>query len=233
MKKLAIMQPYFLPYIGYFQLLAAVDRFVVLDDVNLIRRGWVNRNRLLLDGAAHTFTVPLRGASQNRLICEMELDDGQDWREKLLRTFRHAYGKAPCYEQVQPLLERVVGYPSKRLDEYLLHSIREIASYLSLSTEIVGSSSIYGNAELKGQGRILDICRQEGADVYINPIGGVDLYDPDSFRARGMELRFLRSGPLAYAQGKGEHVPWLSIIDVLMFNEPDVARRYLGGIDLV
>lgn len=227
------MQPYFLPYIGYFQLLAAADKFVVLDDVNLIRRGWVNRNRLLLDGAAHTFTVPLRGASQNRLICEMKLDEEQDWREKLLRTFRHAYGKAPCYAQVWPLLERVVGYPSKRLDEYLLHSIREIASYLSLSTEIVGSSSIYGNAGLKGQDRILDICRQEGADVYINPIGGVDLYDYDSFRARGMELRFLRSRPLAYAQGKDEHVPWLSVIDVLMFNEPDVARRYLGEIDLV
>lgn len=233
MKRLAIMQPYFLPYIGYFQLLAAVDKFVVLDDVNLIRRGWVNRNRLLLGGAAHTFTVPLCGASQNRLICEMELDESQDWRERLLRTFRHAYGKAPCYAQVWPLLERVVGYPAKRLDEYLLYSIREIANHLLLPTKIEGSSRIYGNTQLKAQDRILDICRQEGAEVYVNPIGGVDLYGRDSFRARGIELRFLRSRPLAYAQGKGEHVPWLSIIDVLMYNEPDVVRRYLGEADLV
>lgn len=231
--KLAIMQPYFLPYIGYFQLLAAVDKFVVLDDVNYINRGWINRNRLLLNGVAHTFTVPLRGASQNRLICEIELDDAQGWREKLLRTLRQAYRRAPCYVQVSALLESIINYPSLQLDEFLLNSIREVACYLSLEVEIVASSRIYRNTHLKGQERILDICRQEQASIYINPIGGVDLYDRANFLEQGTQLYFLRSRPISYSQGKGEHVPWLSILDVLMFNEPSAVRRLLTEKDLV
>ncbi len=233
MKTIAIMQPYFLPYIGYFQLMAAVDKFVVFDDVSFINRGWINRNRLLLNGAAHTFTVPLRGASQNRLIFEVELDDSQVWREKLLRTIRHTYGKAPGYAQVMPLLERIITYSSNRLDEYLLNSLREVASYLSLSVEIVSSSRIYGNAGLKGQERILDICRQERADTYINPIGGIDLYEREVFSTRNIALKFLHSRPIEYRQEKYEHVSWLSMVDVLMFNELEVVRRYLIEIDLV
>lgn len=233
MKTIAIMQPYFLPYIGYFQLMAAVDKFVVFDDVNFINRGWINRNRLLLNGGAHTFTVPLRGASQNRLICEIELDDDPGWREKLLRTIRQAYGRAPCYVQVSALLKDLINYPSIRLDEFLLNSLREIVRYLSLEVEIVGTSRIYENAHLKGQERIFDICRQERASVYINPIGGVDLYDRASFSERELSLNFLRSRPVSYSQGKGEHVAWLSIMDVLMFNEPTAVRRLLTEMDLV
>jgi len=227
MKTIAIMQPYFLPYIGYFQLMAAADKFVVFDDVNYINRGWINRNRLLLNGAAHTFSVPLLGASQNKLICEIELDDNQSWREKLLRTIRQAYGKAPCYAQTYPLMESLINYPSIRLDEFLLNSLREVVRYLSLDVKIVSSSRIYNNAHLKGQDRILDICRQEQSSTYINPIGGVDLYDRDSFSKQDIQLNFLRSNQISYSQGKGEHVPWLSIMDVLMFNEPDTVRRLL------
>lgn len=233
MKSIAIMQPYFLPYIGYFQLIAAVDKFVVFDDVNFINRGWINKNRLLLNGVAHTFTVPLRAASQNRLICEIELDDDQGWREKFLRTIRQAYGKAPCYAKVSALLESLINYPSIRLDEFLLNSIREVVRYLALEVEIVSTSRIYKNANLKGQERILDICRQERANIYINPIGGVDLYDRASFLKQDLSLYFLHSRPIGYSQGKGEHVAWLSIMDVLMFNEPTAVRRLLSEIDLV
>jgi len=233
MKTIAIMQPYFLPYIGYFQLLAAVDKFVVLDDVNYINRGWVNRNRLLLNGVAHTFTVPLRDSSQNRLICDIELVNEQSWRDKLMRTIKQAYGQAPCYSQVSALLECLVNYPTVRLDEFLLNSIREIVHYLSLEVEIVSTSSVYKNAHLKGQERILDICRQERADAYINPIGGVDLYNQASFLEQGIQLYFLRSRPVSYPQGKGKHVPWLSILDVLMFNEPPAIRQLLAEMDLV
>ena len=233
MKSIAIMQPYFLPYMGYFQLMAAVDKFVVFDDVNFINRGWINRNRLLLNGDAHTFTIPLRGASQNRLICEIELDDERDWRGKLLRTIRQAYGRAPCYVQVSALLESLINYPSIRLDEFLLNSIREVVHYLSLEVEIVNTSRIYKNARLKGQERILDICRQEQTDIYINPIGGMDLYDLASFSQQELSLYFLRSRPVSYSQGKGEHVPCLSIMDALMFNEPAGVRQLLTEMDLV
>lgn len=233
MKTIAVMQPYFLPYIGYFQLMAAADKFVLLDDVSFIRRGWINRNRLLLDGVPHTFTVPLRGASQNRLICEIELDGERGWREKRLRTIRQAYGKAPCYARAYSLMENLIHYPSSRLDEFLLNSLREVARYLSLEVEIVSTSRIYENAHLKGQERILDICRQEQAQVYINPIGGVGLYDRARFSQQGLRLNFLRSRPVPYSQGKGEHVAGLSIMDVLMFNEPTAVRRLLAEMDLV
>ncbi|HEU0283312.1 MAG TPA: WbqC family protein [Gallionella sp.] len=232
MRTVAIMQPYFLPYIGYFQLMAAVERFVVFDDVNYINRGWINRNRLLLNGQAHTFTVPLRGASQNKLICDIELADDDDWRDKLLRTVRQAYVKAPCYADVSVLMERIIRHPVRRLDEFLLNSLREIAGYLELPTEIVGSSRTYGNAQLRGQERILDICRQEGAQRYINAIGGEALYERARFNEQGVELKFLRSRPLSYAQGGSEFVPWLSILDVLMFNPRPEARRLLGEMDL-
>lgn len=125
-KRLANMQPYFLPYIGYFQLMAAVDKFVIFDDVNYINRGWINRNCLLMNGKAHTFTVPLRAASQNKLICEIELLDEQHWRDKLLRTMYQAYGKAAYYKQTDGLLERVINYPTTKLDEFLLNSLCEI-----------------------------------------------------------------------------------------------------------
>lgn len=233
MSTVAIMQPYFLPYIGYFQLMAAVDKFVILDDVNYINRGWINRNRLLLNGIAHTFTVPLRGASQNRLICEIELDDSQGWRDRLLRTIQQTYGRAQYYVQTSDLLERIINFPSSRLDEFLLNSIREIASYLSLEVEIVASSRIYRNTYLKGQERILDICQQEQASIYINPIGGVELYDRVNFLQRDIQLFFLRSRQICYNQIKGEHVPWLSILDVLMFNDTSAVRIFLNEVDLI
>ena len=233
MKTIAIMQPYFLPYIGYFQLLAAVDKFVLLDDVNYINRGWVNRNRLLLNGLAYTFTVPLCGASQNKLICDIELVSELKWRDKLTRTIQQAYCQAPCYARVSALIGCLVNYPSVRLDEFLLNSIRQIVNYLSLDVEIVSTSRVYQNKHMKGKDRILDICRQERADVYINAIGGETLYDPGSFLKQGIQLKFLRPRLVSYPQGKGEHIPWLSILDVLMFNEPLAVRQMLAEMDLV
>lgn len=227
------MQPYFLPYIGYFQLIAAVDKFVILDDVNYIHRGWINRNRLLLNGKPHTFTVPLHAASQNKLICDMTLASEQGWRDKLMRTIRQAYGKAPCCDSASTLLERIIFYPAMQLDTYLLNSLQEIVRYLSLDVTIESSSRIYKNTQLKGQERIQDICHQEHAGIYVNPIGGVDLYDRNSFSEQGITLYFLKSHAMSYPQGRGEYVPWLSILDVLMFNEPPVIRQFLTKMDLI
>ncbi len=230
---LAIMQPYLFPYIGYFQLMSAVDRFVVFDDVNYINRGWINRNRILLNGAAYTFTVPLLAASQNRLICEIELVKETIWRDKLLRTLQLAYSKAPFYALTAELLGSIIQFPTQRLDEFLLNSLRELTRYLALDLEIVATSRKYQNSHLKGQERILDICLKEQAAKYINPIGGVELYDKDTFSAKGVELFFLKSRPIDYPQGKAEHIPWLSIIDVLMFNDANSCRQLLLEKDLL
>lgn len=231
--RLAVMQPYFLPYIGYFQLIAAVDKFVVYDDVSYINRGWVNRNRILLNGSPHTFTVPLHRASQNRLICDIDLIGDDFWREKLLRTISQAYAKAPFYEQVSILMEQIIQFPERNLHQYLLNSLNLISGYLSLRTQIISSSRIYNNSQIHGQERILDICRQEGATSYFNAIGGEGLYDRSQFNMQGIELKFLRSRPVSYLQSKKEFVPWLSILDVLMFNSPAQVLRLLNEVDLV
>ncbi|TDP71387.1 WbqC family protein [Roseateles toxinivorans] len=233
-RRVAVMQPYFLPYIGYFQLMSAVDLFVVFDDVNYINRGWINRNRMLVGGGAHLFSVPLSGASQNRLICDIELVADGHWRERLLRTAGQAYARAPMRGRVLPLLERVIQCPAQRLDEFLLHSLQEVAAYLAISTEIRPSSRVYDNTHLKAQDRIIDICKRERAGTYVNAIGGRELYDAAEFARQGLELCFVRPRLEAYAQqGVSEPVPGLSILDVLMNNDVPTVRAMLSQADLV
>lgn len=231
--RLAIMQPYFLPYIGYFQLMAAVDKFVVFDDVHFINRGWINRNRLLLNGSAHTVTVPLRDAGQNRLICDIEIADEQDWRRKILRTVSQVYCKAPNYREAYRLIEHLIHFPTTHLNAFLLNSLRELAQYLSMSVHIVDTSRIYNNRHLKAQARILDICRLERATEYVNSIGGIDLYDKSEFAKHNVKLRFLQSTAAPYPQGTYEHVPNLSIVDVLMYNNAADVRAMLTKVNLV
>ncbi|MBO9636811.1 MAG: WbqC family protein, partial [Siphonobacter aquaeclarae] len=175
--KLAIMQPYLFPYIGYFQLLKTVDKFVLYDDVAFINRGWINRNKVLVNGKEQLFTIPLREASQNKKILEIDIDDTQKWRDKLLKTLQQSYKKAPQYAAVYPVIEEILQTPATRIADLIAVSITLLANYLSISTEIVPSSTIYANQHLKGPERILDICLQEGASEYINPIGGMELYD--------------------------------------------------------
>jgi hypothetical protein len=188
---------------------------------------------MLLNGASHTFTLPLRRASQNKLICEIERDDNQRWREGILRTIHHAYSRAPNYGKVSVLLETIVSYPAILLSEFLVNSLREISCYLSLELDIVNTSRQYQNVELKGQERILDICLQENADCYINPIGGIDLYDRSSFAERSIKLYFLNSRPTNYSQGEQGHIASLSILDVLMFNDVQSVSQLLKERDLV
>lgn len=216
--KLAIMQPYFFPYIGYFQLINAVDKFVVYDDVNYIKRGWVNRNRIALNGEAHLFTVPVLKASQNVCIAHIAVDPDQKWREKLLLTVKHAYKDAPQFKSVFPLVEKVVSYQCFSIGEYASNSITSVLEYLHISATIVPSSAVYCNQNLKGSERILDICKKEGAKMYINPPGGSELYNKQDFEQSGIVLKFINMEPLSYVQQGNEFIANLSIIDVLMFN---------------
>lgn len=217
---IAIMQPYLFPYIGYFQLIQAVDRFVVLDDVNFIKRGWVNRNNLLQAGEPSLFTVPLSGASQNRKISEILVSDEGDWRLKLHKRIVSCYVKAPMFGAVAPLVEKCLDRKGVPIGQMNREAIIDVMGYLGMETEVVPSSSNYGNADMKGQDRILDICARENASHYINPIGGVELYDRATFTAKGMRLSFLRANVAEYPQFGGTFVPGLSMIDVLMFNGP-------------
>lgn len=221
--KLAVMQPYFLPYIGYYQLIAAVDVFVVYDNIKYTKKGWINRNRFLQNGADAMFSLPLKKDSDSLDVVQRELSADFDWA-KLLKQFKGAYSQAPYFAQTFPLLERIVSCEDGNLFRYLHRALVETCSHLGIGTEIQVSSSVPIDHELKSQDKVLALCGALGANTYINAIGGFDLYDKGAFRARGVELKFIKSKPFEYKQFDAPFVPWLSIIDVLMFNPLDVVR---------
>lgn len=211
------MQPYFLPYIGYFQLMAAVDAFVVYDNIKYTKKGWINRNRFLRGGSDVTFTVPLTAGSDHLDVVDREVAPTFD-RERLLQQFRGAYLRAPFFADTFPLLERVVRSPETNLFRYILHSLREVCAHLDLRTPLLISSAVPADHGLRAQDRVLSMCEALGATTYVNPPGGRDLYDAPSFAARGIALEFLTPALAPYAQFDGPFVPALSIVDVLMFN---------------
>jgi hypothetical protein len=233
--KLAIMQPYFFPYIGYFQLLKVIDKFVVYDDVAFIKQGWINRNRILVNGQATYLTVPVKHASSFRPIREIEVDDGPQnrlWPARLLNSIDNAYRRAPEFAHVFPLVEAVLLSGAVGVADLAVRSLLAVARHLDLHPEWVETSSVYANAELTAQDRVLDICRAEGAAEYVNAQGGAALYSTDDFARAGIRLRFIQADPLEYTQFGAPFVPWLSIIDVLMFNSPTAVRELLNRYHL-
>lgn len=220
------MQPYFYPYLGYFQLLHACDTFVFYDDVNYIKNGWINRNRLLLRGEPHYFTVPLAGASPFARIDETRFNAADTrWRRKMVEMFGSAYRRAPQRDAAVGLLQATLALDTDRIGDLARHSVRSVLDYLGLRRTVRESSREYGNAELSGQARVLDICRREGAQTYINAPGGRHLYNEESFRRQGVELRFLGATLPSYDQGGTAFVPGLSILDVVAWcPKADIAR---------
>lgn len=233
---IGIMQPYVFPYIGYFQLIKAVDKFVIYDDVAFINKGWINRNNILVGGKASMFTIPLIGASQNRLIREIEVDNLAMWSKKFLKTIEQSYKKTPFYKEGFSLIEQVFNSPVESISELATASLKETCKYLKIDTEIVESSTVYNNQDLKAQGRILDICLQEKANHYINPIGGMAIYDKQLFADNKILLNFIKAKPVKYKQFNKEEesfVPWLSIIDLLMFCSVEEINEHLNKFELV
>ena len=230
--KVAVMQPYFLPYIGYWQLLKAADAFVLLDDVNFINRGYIARNRILLSGQAHLFSIPLDKPSQNKLIKDIRLNFPRPERDKLLKTIRAAYQKAPYFESVYPLAENLVRHEADGITEYVRHSLSRIMGYLDLPATIFISSDLEKNNDLKGQDRIIDICRNLKADTYLNPPGGRELYDRASFEKSALSLKFLQPGVTPYRQFGDEFVPNLSFLDLMMFNDRPRLKEMLENYTL-
>jgi len=233
MKTIAIMQPYFFPYIGYWQLISAVDRFVIFDDVNYIVGGWVNRNRLLINSKPSYITVPLQHASPNKHICDTLVVSSSIWRDKLTKMVENTYRKTPHFDEVFPVIEQLIRHPSENLADYLAYQLQMLSRFLGISTEFVVTSRIYGNNEIAGQERVLDICKRESATTYINAQGGQKLYDTDAFSSAGIDLRFIFMRPLTYKQRGAEFTPNLSIIDVMMFNSKEkILADFLGNFDL-
>ena len=229
--KLGIMQPYFLPYIGYFQLIKAVDKYVIADDVNYIRQGWINRNYILVNGKPFMFHLGLIAASPNKWINEISVADNQS---KLLRTIEFNYKKTPFFNDVFPIMESIIQYEDKNLARYVGNSIIKIADYLEIETEFLYEGDVKEcDRTLKLQERLISDCVLFGATKYINAIGGMDLYDKNEFKKAGVELLFLKSKPIKYKQFYHPFVPNLSILDVLMFNSIEQTNELLEQYELL
>jgi len=228
--KLAIMQPYFFPYIGYFQLMSAADVFVIYDDVNYIKQGWINRNYILANGKKHLITLELQGASSFRLINQIRVGGN---RGKLTKTVYQAYARAPYFKDVFPIIERIINFDDDNLARYIANSLHTIAALLNLPTKLIVSSGIEKDNYLKGQARVLNICKSLKADEYINAIGGQTLYSKTEFEKHSVRLHFIKTKEITYRQFHNEFVHNLSIIDVLMFNPLDEVIKLLNEYEMI
>lgn len=232
--KVSIEQPYFFPYLGYFQIINYMDKYVIYDDVNYIKGGWVNRNFILTNGSAQRINLPIKNASPNKLFSESEIVNDQYWKPKFLKTIQMSYSKAPFFKDVYPVIERIINFEDTNLVSFLHNSFIELCSYMNIHTELILSSSIDKDRSLTAENKVIDICKRLNADEYYNTIGGIDLYHHDRFSENGLTLHFIKmNDSVRYDQFSKEFVPNLSIIDVLMFNSKDQIHDLLTQFTVI
>lgn len=230
--KIGIMQPYFFPYIGYFQLIQAVDEFIVYDNIQYTKKGWINRNRFLQNGKDAMFSLPLKKDSDFLDVKQREI--AADFKkDKFLNQLREAYRRAPYFAQTFPLIEQVVRYEDRNLFRFLHHSIIKTCEHLGIKTKMIVSSEISIDHNLKNQDKVVALCEAVGAGTYVNAIGGMELYSREIFREKGIELKFVKSKAIEYVQFGAPFVPSLSIIDVMMFNDIDKTRTFSTNYELI
>ncbi|MDD4748056.1 MAG: WbqC family protein [Candidatus Bipolaricaulis sp.] len=230
--KLAIMQPYFMPYIGYFQLINVVDKFVIYDDIEYTKKGWINRNRVLNEGKDVFITIPLEKDSDFLDIVQRRVSVSFNKR-KMINQITNYYRKAPFYIEGYQLFNTIINFDETNLFSFIYNSIKEICDFLEINTPLIISSSINMNRSLKGAERVMSICKTIGAEEYINPIGGLDLYDKTEFKKNNIELFFLKTNSFNYKQFDNEFIPFLSILDVIMFNKKEQIQNYLNKYTLI
>ena len=256
--KIGIFQPYFFPYIGYFQLIHAVDRFILYPEIQYICQGWINRNRIVQkNGCIQYILVPVHSGS-HLCIKDVHIDNTSlRWRQRLIKSIRNFYGKAAYFKEIYPLLEEVLTQQDYlTISDLNVATIRSVANFLEMETEIVcANTERYQGLEeklvrLQTNGydelpqyaekqvsrmlvRIFEICRMEGADTFINSIGGTALYKNDVFAHHGVNLNFLQTHDIQYKQQCEEFIPNLSIIDVLMHNGKEKTKELLTHYTLI
>lgn len=225
------MQPYFFPYLGYFQLIKEVDKFVIYDNIQYTKKGWINRNRYLVNGKVKYLTIPLKKDSDYLDVVERWIADDFD-SNKLLNQIKEAYKKAPYFSDTYRLLEECIQYSENNLFAFIYNTIIKVVEYLQIDTEIVISSSIPINHSLKSKDKVIEICKAMGGDEYVNPVGGMELYSKAEFAEKGILLNFIQMQEVRYEQFDHEFVPMLSIIDVLMFNSKETVMQLLCNYNI-
>lgn len=223
------MQPYLFPYIGYFQLMNTVDRFFVYDNIQFTKKGWINRNKILVNGRGEYVTVPLKNGSDYADIRERYLAD--TWcaeQKKLANRVVESYRKAPHFDRIFPAIEKCLFFEETNLFRFLLNSLKIIREVIGIATPITISSELNIDHQVKSEEKVIEICRAIDAETYINPAGGQGLYSVATFKKAGIHLQFLKASDIKYRQFENEFVPSLSIIDVLMFNSIDTIQEMLN-----
>jgi len=223
-----------MPYIGYFQLIKSVDEFIIYDNIQYTKKGWINRNRILVNGKDQIITLPIKKDSDYLNVAERELSESWEKdKNKMINIIKSSYSKSPYFKESSELIFECLNNSEKNLFKFIYDSIIMINEYLGIKTSIIISSSIDANHTLKSQDKVLSLCKAQNADVYINSIGGVELYDKTIFKENGIDLNFIKSNPINYKQFNNEFIPWLSIIDVLMFNSKEQIQKYLSNYKLI
>jgi len=225
-------QPYFFPYIGYFQLINLVDVFVLSDDYQYIEGGWINRNKILQAGKPIFFNVEIEHVSSNKKINDLYISESFDVSKKLLQL-KHAYNRAPYFRQGYHLIETLLLNDEKNLAKYLEYTIKGICNYLDITTRFILSSEIEHDCSKKKEERIFEQCNFVGADTYINAIGGMKLYSFEQFRNQNIKLGFIKTLNIEYKQLWYEFNSNLSIIDLIMFNSRETIKEMLGKYDII
>lgn len=225
--RLGIMQPYFFPYLGYFQLIHAVDNFILYDNVQYRKSSWINRNLYLLDGMKKYFTLPLKKGSTFSDIKYRFISENFD-RKSFAEKLKSAYSMAPYFLDISPLLDEIIHNEEQNLSKYVNNSIIKISQFLDIKTNFFLASDIDIDHKLRGQERILAFCKKMNIKEYINTIGGEELYDRSVFEKEDILLNFIISQNIEYKQCKEKFLPSLSILDVLMFNSKANCKKLLN-----
>jgi hypothetical protein len=228
------MQPYFMPYIGYFQLINSVDEFIIYDNIQYTKKGWINRNRILSNGAPQLISIPLKKDSDYLDVVGRELSESwSNDRKKIINIIKSSYNKSPYFQETFELILKCLTNPERNLFKFIYDSLILINEYLDIKTKIIISSIIDVDHTLKSQDKVLSICRERKATQYINSVGGQELYNKDIFKQNKVDLNFIKTNPIQYKQFNNEFIPWLSIIDVIMFNSKEQIKNYLNSYNLV
>ncbi len=227
------MQPYFLPYIGYWQLISAVEKIVIYDNIKYTKKGWINRNRFLQNDKESIFSVPLKKDSDYLNIAERRIADNFK-RNDLTNQLREAYRKAPYFKSFMPILADIINYKTDNLFEYILNSIKEITKIFEIKTEIIISSSVNCDHTKKSKEKVQEICAAINAKIYINAIGGIDLYSKQNFETNKLKLLFLKTKIVPYKQNAQTFIPNLSIVDLFMFLPlQEIKNQHIPSFELI
>ncbi len=247
--KLGIMQAYFFPYIGYFQLINAVDKFILYEHVNFRNKSWMTRNYILpINAKVQSISISVRKKSCNKTISDIELVEFKHFSATFLKKIYHSYRRTQFFDETIELFENIFNTNFSSLHHFNSFSITEICSHLGINTIIKSQNEnyLYLEEELstsdfnsnnsnfdKKSARIISICKNENANIYFNAIGGTALYDKINFYSQGITLNFIKTNDLIYKQFNETFIPNLSIIDVLMHNGINTTKILLNNYQIL